>query len=243
MALIQPNIPEMESPPPLEAGVVNEPMGDLPVEGGVESVEDDIPTTAKEGDFILPYESVLYVGLNNINIEVKKAMKQAQQDGIQIEGADPDSDVPIKISNFEYRIPKELVEYIGMQRLETYREKGLELRAQLEKSRGDKEKSFVPEQAQMAAQEEMPPMQMPQEQQMPAPMPQEQQMAAAMPPQAAPSMMQMGGMVQKPSGETIHSPSQGSPLQSPSPMQQKKNEERSVLDMQDGGLVKNVNRI
>ena len=29
MALIQPNIPEMEAPP-LEAGVVNEPMGDLP---------------------------------------------------------------------------------------------------------------------------------------------------------------------------------------------------------------------
>ena len=52
-------------------------------------------------------------------------MKQAQQDGVQIEGADPDSDIPIKISNFEYRIPKELVEYIGMQRLETYREKGL----------------------------------------------------------------------------------------------------------------------
>ena len=238
MALIQPNIPEMESPPPLEAGVVNEPMGDLPVEGGVESVEDDIPTTAKEGDFILPYESVLYVGLNNINIEVKKAMKQAQQEGIQIEGADPDSDIPIKISNFEYRIPKELVEYIGIQRLETYREKGLELRAQLEKSRGDKGKSFVPEPEQMAAQEEMPPMQMPQEQQMPAPMPQEQQMAAAMPPQAAPPMMQTGGMVQKPSGETIHAPSQGSPLQSPSPMQQKKKEERSVLDMQDGGLVK-----
>ena len=47
MALIQPNIPEMEAPP-LEAGVVNEPMGDLPAKGGVESVEDDIPTTAKE---------------------------------------------------------------------------------------------------------------------------------------------------------------------------------------------------
>ena len=93
MALIQPNIPEMEAPP-LEAGVVNEPMGDLPAKGGVESVEDDIPTTAKEGDFILPYESVLFVGLNNINIEVKKAMKQAQQDGVQIEGADPDSDIP-----------------------------------------------------------------------------------------------------------------------------------------------------
>ena len=143
MALIQPNIPEMEAPP-LGAGVVNEPMGDLPAKGGVESVEDDIPTTAKEGYFILPYESVLFVVLNNINIEVKKAMKQAQQDGVQIEGAYPNSDIPIKISNFEYRIPKELVEYIGMQRLETYREKGLELRAQLEKNRGDKSKSFVP---------------------------------------------------------------------------------------------------
>ena len=228
MALIQPNIPEMEAPP-LEAGVVNEPMGDLPTEGGVESVEDDIPTTAKEGDFILPYESVLFVGLNNINIEVKKAMKQAQQDGVQIEGADPDSDIPIKISNFEYRIPKELVEYIGMQRLETYREKGLELRAQLEKNRGDKEKAFVPppQEPQQMAQAEMPPMQVPQEQ--------------AMPTQAMPPMMQMGGMVQKPSGETLHSPGQGSPLQSPSPMQQKKKEEKELLDMQDGGLVKKKN--
>ena len=234
MALIQPNISEMEAPPPLEAGVVNEPMGDLPTEGGVESVEDDIPTTAKEGDFILPYESVLYVGLNNINIEVKKAMKQAQQEGVQIEGADPDSDIPIKISNFEYRIPKELVEYIGMQRLETYREKGLELRAQLEKNRGDKEKAFVPppQEPQQMAQAEMPPMQVPQEQAMP---PQD------MPPQAMPPMMQTGGMIQKPSGETLHSPGQGSPLQSPSPMQKKKEEEKELLDMQDGGLVKKKN--
>jgi hypothetical protein len=229
MALIQPNIPEMEAPPSLEAGVVNEPMGDLPTEGGVESVEDDIPTTAKEGDFILPYESVLYVGLNNINIEVKKAMKQAQQDGVQIEGADPDSDIPIKISNFEYRIPKELVEYIGMQRLETYREKGLELRAQLEKNRGDKEKAFVPppQEPQQMAQAEMPPMQVPQEQ--------------AMPPQDMPPMMQTGGMIQKSSGETLHSPGQGSPLQSPPPMQKKKEEEKDILDMQDGGLVKKKN--
>ena len=234
MALIQPNISEMEAPPPLEAGVVNEPMGDLPTEGGVESVEDDIPTTAKEGDFILPYESVLYVGLNNINIEVKKAMKQAQQEGVQIEGADPDSDIPIKISNFEYRIPKELVEYIGMQRLETYREKGLELRAQLEKNRGDKEKAFVPppQEPQQMAQAEMPPMQVPQEQAMP---PQD------MPPQAMPPMMQTGGMIQKPSGETLHSPGQGSPLQSPSPMQKKKEEQKKLLDMQDGGLVKKKN--
>ena len=234
MALIQPNISEMEAPPPLEAGVVNEPMGDLPTEGGVESVEDDIPTTAKEGDFILPYESVLYVGLNNINIEVKKAMKQAQQEGVQIEGADPDSDIPIKISNFEYRIPKELVEYIGMQRLETYREKGLELRAQLEKNRGDKEKAFVPppQEPQQMAQAEMPPMQVPQEQAMP---PQD------MPPQAMPPMMQTGGMIQKPSGETLHSPGQGSPLQSPSPMQQKKEEEKELLDMSEGGLVKKKN--
>ena len=238
MELIQPNIPEMEAPS-IGAGVVNEPMGDLPVEGGVESVEDDIPTTAKEGDFILPYESVLYVGLNNINIEVKKAMKQAQQDGVQIEGADPDSDIPIKISNFEYRIPKELVEYIGIQRLETYREKGLELRAQLEKARGDKENAFVPQQQQQA---DMPPMQVPQEQAMP-PQAMAQAPDAMLPAMdqepAMPAMpVQSGGMIAKPSGETLHSPEQGSPLQSPSPMQKKRNEEKAILDMSGGGLVK-----
>jgi hypothetical protein len=77
------------------------------------------------------------------------------------------------------------------------------------------------------AQAEMPPMQVPQEQ--------------AMPPQAMPPMMQTGGMVQKPSGETLHSPGQGSPLQSPSPMQQKKKEEKELLDMSEGGLVKKKN--
>ena len=69
------------------------------------------------------------------------------------------------------------------------------------------------------AQAAMPPMQIPQE-------------------QAMPHMMQMGGMVAKPSGETLHSPTQGSPLQSPSPMQQKKEEEKELLDMSEGGLVK-----
>jgi len=39
----------------------------------------------------------------------------------------------------------------------------------------------------------------------------------------------------------LHSPTQGSPLQSPSPMQQKKEEEKELLDMQDGGLVKKKN--
>ena len=111
-----------------------------------------------------------------------------------------------------------------MQRLETYREKGLELRAQLEKNRGDKGKSFVPPQEpQQMAQAAMPPMQIPQE-------------------QAMPPMMQMGGMVAKPSGETLHSPTQGSPLQSPSPMQQKKEEEKELLDMSEGGLVKKKNK-
>ena len=241
MALIEPSIPDDLAAPPLEAGVVNEPMGDLPVEGGVESVEDDIPTTAKEGDFILPYESVLYVGLNNINIEVKKAMKQAQQDGIQIEGADPDSDIPIKISNFEYRIPKELVQYIGMQRLETYREKGLELRAQLEKARGDKEKAFVPpEQAPMQIPQEQTDLPSPEPSQAPMPeqpsqAPMQEQVLSAMP------VMQTGGLIEKPSGETIHSAVQGSPLQSPAPMQKKQQQETRILDMSGGGLVKKKN--
>jgi hypothetical protein len=230
MALMQAPLPEETMPPadagmdlPLDPGLVNEPTGDMPIEG-VESTEDDVPVTAKEGDFILPYESVLFIGLNNINIEVKKAMKQAQADGVEIEGVDPAADVPIKISNMEYRIPKELVEYIGLQRLETYREKGLELRAQLEKDRGDKQQAFMP-----PAAEEAPPMQIPQEQQIAEAAPPQQGM---MPPPQQGMMMQRGGAVEK-QRETLHSAKQGSPLQSPQRL--KKDE---PIDMRGGGLVK-----
>tara|TARA_R100000306_G_C4362641_1_gene136044 strand:- start:439 stop:1167 length:729 start_codon:yes stop_codon:yes gene_type:complete len=228
MALMNPQ--QLEEAPPLDPGLVNEPTGDMPIEG-VESIEDDVPTTAKEGDFILPYESVLFIGLNNINIEVKKAMKQAQADGVEIEGVDPAADVPIKISNMEYRIPKELIEYIGLQRLETYREKGLELRAQLEKDRGDKQQAFMP-----PAAEEAPPMQIPQEQQMAEAAPPQQDMMPQQgmmppPPPQQGMMMQRGGSVEK-QRETLHSAKQGSPLQSPQRL--KKDE---PIDMRGGGLV------
>ena len=131
------NLPISEEIP--DAGMVNQMNADLPDEG-VRSADDDIETTAQEGDFILPYETVLYVGLKDISDIVKKAIDQAQEEGVEINSQiDPDADVPIKISNYEYRVPKVLVPYIGLDLLNSWRKKGLELRETLDQIRSEKQ--------------------------------------------------------------------------------------------------------
>ena len=97
MALMnRPEMMDAEQAPPspepdLEPGMVNELEGALPDEG-VSSMEDDVSATAKEGDFILPYETILYVGYENINEMVREAASQAQAEGVAMEGVDPEAE-------------------------------------------------------------------------------------------------------------------------------------------------------
>jgi hypothetical protein len=226
---------EQASPPPLlegdalEPGMVNEAEGVLPDEG-VASMEDDVSATANEGDFILPYETILYVGYENINEMVREAASQAQAEGVAMEGVDPEAEVPIQISNYEYRIPASLVPYIGMDVLEDLQAKGLEFRKQLESVRDG---SFMErptgdaEGLGAAMPEEMPPM--PQEE-MPA-MPQEEMTAM---PQQAPAMPMMkgGGYVPMQGVGGVDNPGFNNPLQPPT-----KTMEEQTLDMRGGGLV------
>ena len=206
--------------PDLEPGMVNALEGALPDEG-VSSMEDDVSATAKEGDFILPYETNLFDGFEELNNLILEAASNAEQDGVQVEDIDPQDEVPIQISNYEYRVPQELIPYIGMDILNALREKGLEFRQQLEAGRGEvfMERPSGDVEGLGAAMPEMPP-----QEEMPA-MPQEEA------PPAMP-MMKGGGYVPMQGVGGVDNPGFNNPLQPPT-----KTMEAQTLDMRGGGLV------
>jgi len=168
-------------------GIVNEQAAP-PQDGGQQSVKDDIPREADEGDYILPYETVLQVGLKQLNRYAKEAIQLAIKNNVNLKGTDldPSDDVPIKISNYEYHIPKGLVPYFGggKKYLDKIRNEGLALRKRLE------------EEKQPPAQQQQPMEAAPE----PAPAPQPQMVADAQPAPQAPQMpmMQTGGFVDDP---------------------------------------------
>ena len=196
---------EPPAPPPMEGGegvdigMINEAEAMPPQEGGEQSVADDIPKGAEEGDYVLPYETVLLHGLNQLNRYAKEAIKLAMENDVDLTGTnlDPTDDVPIKISNYEYVIPKGLVPFFGggKKYLDKLRNEGLELRKRLEEEgQGD----VAGQQAAAAPLEAAPPPPMegfaggmpppPMEGGMPPP-----PMEGGMPP--PPPMMQKGGFV------------------------------------------------
>ena len=170
-------------------GMINAPAAE-PQQGGQQSVEDDIPREADEGDYILPYETVLLVGLKDLNRYAREAIDLAMKNNIDLTGTDldPTDDVPIKVSNYEYHIPKVLVAFFGggKKYLDKIREEGLALRKRLEE---EKQPSAQEQQPQVPMQE-APPQMEPQA----APPPEMAQAAPA--PQ--PPMMQRGGFVLSP---------------------------------------------
>tara|TARA_B100000700_G_scaffold158895_1_gene176086 strand:+ start:402 stop:3503 length:3102 start_codon:yes stop_codon:yes gene_type:complete len=158
-------------------GIINAPAAE-PQQGGQKSVQDDIPREADEGDYILPYETVLLTGLNQLNRYAREAIKLAMENNIELTGTDidPTDDVPIKVSNYEYHIPKVLVPFFGggKKYLDKIRDEGLALRKRLE------------EEKQPSMQEQQP-------------MPEEQPQQMAQAPQAPQApMMQKGGFVMNP---------------------------------------------
>ena len=195
------------APAPMEdadagVGMINEAEAMPPQEGGEMSVADDIPQTADEGDFILPYESVLLHGLNQLNRYAKEAIELAMENDVDLTGTqlDPTDDVPIRISNYEYRIPKGLVPFFGggKKYLDKLQKEGLELRTRLEEEGQEPVTAQQKEEAPIAE----PTMQEGFAQEAPAmpqeAMPQEAMPQEAMPPQGAPAMpmMEKGGFVQ-----------------------------------------------
>ena len=176
-----------EQPAP-DMGMINEPEAMPPQEGGEQSVADDIPQEADAGEYILPYETVLMYGLNQLNRYAKEAIKLAMENDVDLTGTnlDPTDDVPIRISNYEYRIPKGLVPFFGggKKYLDKIRQEGLELRKRLEEEGGEgvaeQQEAEAPVQEEGFAQQ----------------VPMEAMPAEAMPAEAMPApMMQKGGFV------------------------------------------------
>ena len=129
------------APPPIEGGgvdpaLINEAEAMPPQEGGTQSVADDISVQANAEDYILPYESVLLVGLNQLNRYAKEAIKLAEENNVDLSASaiNPEDDVPIRISNYEYVIPNGLVPFFagGKNYLDKVRQEGLDFRKQQE---------------------------------------------------------------------------------------------------------------
>ena len=95
-----------------------------------------MPTQLPEGTFVLNAASLEYHGKKNINDLIKKGIRSLVKKGVQISGEDldPDDDVPVAISNFEYIIPPEVAREIGIKKLEDMNERGLEYRKKQEET-------------------------------------------------------------------------------------------------------------
>ena len=138
-------------------GIVSDPDGaPAPFNGGT-GVEDDLDMEVESGSYVLNAEAVQLVGISDINEVIRDAYSIATALGKQMpEDYDPQNKVPIRISNGEAVIPKVLVDIIGLDKLEKWNNKGLDIRKQREEQQAQQPQ---PQEPQIAA--EAPPMQSP----------------------------------------------------------------------------------
>ena len=133
--------------------VANMPMGVVgdrdgapaPFNGGT-GVEDDLDMEVEAGSYILNAEAVQLVGVSDINNVIRDAYTIAARLGKPMpEDYDPQNKVPIRISNGEAVVPKALVDIIGLDKLEKWNTKGLDLRKQKEKMQAQQQQAQAQE--------------------------------------------------------------------------------------------------
>ena len=143
--------------------VANVPMGVVddadgapsPFSGGT-GVEDDLDMDVEAGSYVLNAESVQLIGISDINAVIRDAYSIAAALGKEVPADyDPQNKVPIRISNGEAIIPKALVEIIGLDKLEKWNQKGLQLRKQKEEFMAEQQKQQPPQQQQVASEAPM----------------------------------------------------------------------------------------
>ena len=137
-------------------GVVDDPDGaPSPFSGGT-GVEDDLDMEVEAGSYVLNAESVQLIGISDINAVIRDAYAIAAALGKPMpQDFDPQNKVPIRISNGEAVIPKSLVDIIGLDKLEKWNKKGLELRKQKEKFMAQQQQAQPPQGPQVAAEAPM----------------------------------------------------------------------------------------
>ena len=129
--------------------VANMPMGVVgdmdgapaPFNGGT-GVEDDLDMEVEAGSYILNAEAVQLIGVSDINKVIRDAYSIAAALGKPMpEDYDPQDKVPIRISNGEAVIPRALVDIVGLDKLEKWNTKGLELRKQKEEAEAEQQQA------------------------------------------------------------------------------------------------------
>ena len=137
-------------------GVVDDPDGaPSPFSGGT-GVEDDLDMDVEAGSYVLNAEAVQLIGISDINAVIRDAYSIAAALGKPMpQDYDPQNKVPIRISNGEAVIPKALVDIIGLDKLEKWNKKGLELRKQKEEFMAQQQQAQPPQQQQVAAEAPM----------------------------------------------------------------------------------------
>jgi len=114
-------------------GVINDRAGDPGPSLGGEGISDDLTMEVPEGSYILNADAVSLIGISDINEVIRDAYTIAAALGQELPADyDPQNKVPIRISNGEAVIPAPLVGVIGLDRLERWNTKGLEIRRQKE---------------------------------------------------------------------------------------------------------------
>lgn len=137
-------------------GVVSDADGaPSPFRGGT-GVEDDLEMEVDAGSYVLNAESVQLIGISDINAVIRDAYSIAAALGKEVPADyDPQNKVPIRISNGEAVIPKALVDIIGLDKLEKWNQKGLQLRKQKEKFTAEQQQQQPPQQQQVASEAPM----------------------------------------------------------------------------------------
>tara|TARA_Y100000593_G_scaffold7330_1_gene13711 strand:+ start:1695 stop:3641 length:1947 start_codon:yes stop_codon:yes gene_type:complete len=137
-------------------GVVDDPDGaPSPFSGGT-GVEDDLDMEVEAGSYVLNAESVQLIGISDINAVIRDAYAIAAALGKPMpQDYDPQNKVPIRISNGEAVIPKSLVDIIGLDKLEKWNQKGLQLRKQKEEFMAQQQQAQPPQGPQVAAEAPM----------------------------------------------------------------------------------------
>jgi len=109
-----------------EMGFVNGQTPDQVTDA--QSVADDVPMDARDGDYILNAPAVENIGVRNIVNMMKRALQAASAAGVEI--VDYPSDIPeselVKIvaSGSEFRIPGRLIPFLGKDSLDRYNNAG-----------------------------------------------------------------------------------------------------------------------
>ena len=95
-------------------------------------MKDDIPRTARSGDFVVNAKTVELMGVPFFRKLIRSAIAKANTKGMKVSktSVSKKEGVDIMVQNGEIRIPRELVKIIGLKKLRAWNNTGLRARGE-----------------------------------------------------------------------------------------------------------------